>query len=362
LQPPAPVELSIGVLAPVPERSCDNLAPFSQPPDAQGVSSLLGIGIDIGGTKVAVALGDSSGKILARRRRPTEASGRPEDDVARIAADVKALLADAGVAEADVAALGVSAPGPVDIERGVLIDPPNLPGWGTVPLRSWLESALGRPAILENDANAAALAEWRFGAGRGLKHVLYLTMSTGVGCGLILDGRLYRGHGSAAGEVGHIPLEEEGERCACGLHGCFEAYAGGAAWAERLRRIAPKDSQVTALAGGRERATPEHVVAAAHAGDAFALAELDRWNDIVARGLAMLTFTLAPQRIILGTIAVAAGEELCFAPLRERLRARLWPRFADGLEIVPAALGDDLADLAGICVALELAEGRTAAR
>jgi glucokinase len=110
---------------------------------------------------------------------------------------------------------------------------------------------------------------------------------------------------------------------------------------------------VTALAGGRERVTPEHVVAAAREGDAFALAELDRFNDYVARGIATLAFILAPDRVILGTIAVAAGEELCFAPVRERVRARVWPAIADGLEIVPAALGDDLADLAGICAALE---------
>jgi glucokinase len=201
---------------------------------------------------------------------------------------------------------------------------------------------------LENDANAAALAEWRFGAGRGRRNVVYLTMSTGIGGGLILDGRLYRGHRSAAGEIGHIPLEQAGTRCACGLRGCFEAYAGGGAWARRLQEIAPDSSRVVELAGGRALVTPRHVVAAAHAGDAFALAELDRWCDVVARGIAVLAFTLAPERVILGTIAVAAGEELCFAPLRERVRARVWPILGDDLEIVPAALGDEVADLAGL--------------
>lgn len=311
------------------------------------------VGIDIGGTKLAVSLGDDQGVIQRRSRRPIEASGEPEADVARIAGDVRTLLRDAGVAREDVAAIGVSAPGPVDVERGILVDPPNLPGWGTVPLAALLGEALGGPVALENDANAAALAEWRFGAGRGRSNVIYLTMSTGIGGGLILDGRLYRGHHSSAGEIGHIPLEGEGAVCACGLRGCFEAYAGGAAWTRRLREIAPESSGVVELAGGRARVTPEHLVTAAHAGDAFALAEFDRWCDIVARGIAVLVFTLAPERVILGTIAVAGGEELCFAPLRERLRERVWPILGDGLEIVPAALGDEIADLAGICAALE---------
>jgi glucokinase len=318
----------------------------------KGVSVLL-LGIDIGATKLALSLGDETGKIFRRFRRPTDSSGRAEDDIARMADDARRLLGEAGVARDAVAAIGISAPGPVDVERGLLIDPPNLPGWGTVPVVSLVEEALGGAVAIENDANAAALAEWRFGAGRGFPNVVYLTMSTGIGGGLILDGRLYRGRDANAGEVGHIPLGGQGELCGCGMPDCLEAYAGGASWTRRLRRIAPESSEVTGLAGGRERVTPKHVVAAARAGDAFALSELDRFNDYVARGIAAIAFILAPDRIILGTIAVAAGEDLCFAPLRERVRARVWPTIADGMEIVPAALGDDLADLAGICAALE---------
>jgi glucokinase len=311
------------------------------------------LGIDIGGTKLALCLGDETGKILRRFRRPTDPSGRPETDIARMAEDARRLLGDAGVARDEVAAIGISAPGPVDVERGLLIDPPNLPGWGTVPVVSLVKEALGGAVAIENDANAAALAEWRFGAGRGFPNVVYLTMSTGIGGGLILDGRLYRGRDANAGEIGHIPLGGQGELCGCGMPDCLEAYAGGAVWTQRLRRIAPESSEVTSLAGGREHVTPEHVVAAARAGDAFALSEFDRFNDYVARGIATIAFILAPDRIILGTIAVAAGEDLCFAPLRERVRARVWPTIADGMEIVPAALGADLADLAGICAALE---------
>jgi glucokinase len=320
------------------------------------VSALLLLGIDIGGTKLALSLGDADGKILRRFRRPTDPSGRPEDDIARMADDARQLLAEAGVERDAVAAVGISAPGPVDVERGELVDPPNLPGWGTVPMVALVEEALGGPVAIENDANAAALAEWRLGAGRGFANIVYLTMSTGIGGGLILDGRLYRGRHSNAGEIGHIPLVGEDELCGCGMRGCFEAAAGGASWTRRLRRIAPEASEVTALAGGREHVTPEHVVAAARNGDAFARAEFERWLDVVARGIAAIAFILAPERIILGTIAVAAGEELCFAPLRERLRARVWPVIADGLAVVPAELGGDIADLAGICAAFEALE------
>ena len=312
------------------------------------------LGIDIGGTKLALALGNAQGEVVQRFRRPIEASGDAQRDVARIVEDAQQLLAAAGVAREQIAAIGVSAPGPVDARRAEVVEPPNMPGWGRVPLAAWIEAELGGPVALENDANAAALAEWRFGAGRGHRDIVYLTMSTGVGGGLILDGRLYRGHQGNAGELGHIPLEAGGERCACGMRGCFEAYAGGAAWAKRLREVTPVGSMVAELAGGPEHVTPKHLVEAAHAGDSFALGEFARWRETVARGITTIAFAFAPERIVLGTIAIAAGEELCFAPLRERVRELVWPDIAAGLEIVPAALGDRLADLAGICAALEI--------
>jgi glucokinase len=348
-----PVELSIGPTAAFPEPVCDTLRVLSQLPEKKGVSSLLVLGIDIGGSKLALALADASGQLLRRFRRPIEPTGNAADDVARIADDARGVLAEAGVELSALGAIGVSAPGPVDVERGLLIDPPNLPGWGTVPLVELLGSSLARPIALENDANAAALAEWRFGAGQGCSHLVYLTMSTGIGAGLILDGRLYRGADGNAGEIGHIPLEVDGERCGCGMRGCFEAYAGGAAWSRRLRRTTPPASEVARLAGGREHAGPEQVVAAARLDDPFARAELARYNEHVARGLAIVTFALAPERIILGTIPTAAGDELCLDPIRAQMRSRLWPRFADRTEIVPAALGEALPYLAGVCVALE---------
>jgi glucokinase len=325
---------------------------------SDGAGRLLGI--DIGGTKVALAVGERDGTLLARRRRPTEPSGDARADLRRLADDVRALLGEARLTTRDVACIGVSVPGPFDPEAGRLLAPPNLPGWDGAPVRDVLGSELGLPVVLENDANAAALAEWRFGAGRGFSHLVYLTMSTGIGGGLILDGRLYRGRNAAAGECGHVPIVPDGELCACGMRGCLEAYAGGAAWATRLRRIAPEDGRVAALAGGRDRARPEHVVTAAREGDAFALAEMERFNGYVARGIAALVFALAPEVVVLGTIPTAAGEELCLGPVREEVARRVWPLLGRGLEIVPAALGGDIGYLAGLCVALEALEGEAA--
>ena len=234
----------------------------------------------------------------------------------------------------------------------MVLNPPNLPSWHDTPVRQILEDALGRPVAIENDANAAALAEHRFGAGRGVRDLVFLTMSTGIGAGIVVDGRIVRGVASSAGEVGHIPVEWDGEPCSCGLRGCLEAYAGGAAWTRRLRRVTPPGSAVARHAGAPAAARPEHVVAAAREGDAFALAELARFNDYLARGLVAVAFLLAPERIVLGTIPTAAGEALCLAPVRERFRRRVWPFLAERIEIVPSALGPALAAHAGIVVAL----------
>lgn len=318
------------------------------------------LGIDVGGTKVALAVGDAEGTLRARRRMPTRPSGDAAADLARIAAEARAVLAEAGVAPEGIEAVGVSLPGPLDPDAGLVLNPPNLPGWDRAPVRDALAAALGRPVILENDANAAALAEWRFGAGRGTRHLVYLTMSTGVGGGLVLGGRLHRGVACSAGEVGHMPIVWEGEPCACGLRGCLEAYTGGAAWARRLARVTPPTSRVAALAGGPEHARPEHVVEAAREGDPFACAEMTRWNDYLSRGLVHLTFALAPEIFVLGTIARAAGEELCLRPVRERVREHVWPFLGRALRVEASALGDELPYRAGLAVAASVRDGSIA--
>ena len=312
------------------------------------------LGIDIGGTKRVLAVGDHAGQPVAAIRRPTRLSGNWRTDLADLVALARPLLEQEGVGERRaLERIGVAVPGPVDPHRGVLINPPNLTGWRDVPIGPYLEDALGVEVRVENDANAAALAEAAFGAGQGVSDLVYLTMSTGVGGGVISGGTLVRGAFGGAGEPGHVPIAHPGHACACGLSGCLEAHVGGNAWRDRLRRTAPADGRVAALAGGDPGAvTPEHLVAAAKEGDAFALAELSTWLDDLARGIVPIVMLLEPQRIILGTIAVAAGEELCFEPLRERLARLLWPHQRERLELVPGALGAEMPKRAGLAVAL----------
>jgi glucokinase len=280
-------------------------------------------------------------------------SGDWRSDLGQLIEDARSLLAEVGAGGAGpLEAVGVSVPGPADPSRGLLLNPPNLAGWRDVPIGAVLREAFGVEVRIENDANAAGLAESHFGAGRGVRDLLYLTTSTGVGSGVISGGRLVRGAFGAAGEAGHLPIEFPGIQCACGLRGCLEAYVGGSAWAARLREIVPEDSRVLALADGqREVVGPEQLVTAAREGDAFARAEFARWLEHLARGIVSLVMVLDPQRIVLGTIAVAAGEALCFDPLRARVAERLWPHQAQRLEIVPAALGPELPKLAGLTVA-----------
>jgi glucokinase len=309
------------------------------------------LGIDVGGTKIAFAIADSDGNLLARERRPTAPCGRPEDDVARLLEDARALLDAEGLNARDLEAVGLSLPGPVDCERGCVLAPPNLPGWNDVPIAHWVAQELGCPVRLENDANTAALAEWRFGAARGAANVVYLTMSTGVGGGVIAEGQLVRGQGGHAGEVGHVPVEWEGRPCACGQRGCLEAYVGGRSWSEQLREHTPESSRVFQLAGGRAALSPEHVVQAAHEADAFACSELERWNGYLVRGIVGIAFTLSPDIVVLGTIAAAAGEALCLAPVRRMVKAHVWPGIAEGLSIRFSELGADLPYYAGVCAA-----------
>jgi glucokinase len=309
------------------------------------------LGIDVGGTKVALALADAEGRIVARTRRPTEPSGRPQDDVARLLADARALLEREGVPAAALGAVGLSLPGPVDWEAGSVLAPPNLPGWKEVPIAAWVGREFACPIRLENDANCAALAEWRFGAARGAQNVVYLTMSTGVGGGIIAEGQLVRGQGGNAGEIGHVPVDWEGRSCACGQRGCLEAYVGGRSWAAHLQREAPETSRAFELAGERDALRAEHLVQAAHEGDAFALAEMRRFTDYLARGIVGIAFTLSPEVVVLGTIAVAAGEALCLEPLRRSVKAHVWPGIAQGVSIRAAELGEELPYYAGICAA-----------
>ena len=300
----------------------------------------LVLGVDVGGTKMAVSLwarpsaGDPTR--LGRTEWATDPGG-PAPTFDRIEREVAALLARNDATTRDLTAIGVSGGGPLDPEAGVIIDAPNLPGWRDVPIVRELERRFGAPAALENDANACARAEWLYGAGRGANHLAFLTCSTGIGAGLILDGAVYGGARSLAGEIGHVTIVPGGELCACERLGCLEAYASGGGMARRLEKLRRADASLPA--------TAKEVVDRARAGDTFSQDFLTETAGYLADGLAALVFCLNLERIVLGTIPTAAGD-LFITPLRSALSERVWPELAEGLEVVPSELWPDLGDWA----------------
>lgn len=310
------------------------------------------LGHDIGGTKLAVTVADRDGKILHKIRRPTEAERGPRAVVASLVDMSREAMARAALSPTELAGVGVSCGGPLDTETGVVHAPPNLPGWDEVPLKAWLESALSMPVFVENDANASALAEWSFGAGRGCRHMVYMTMSTGIGGGIILDGRLYRGPNDTAGEVGHMTIVENGPACGCGKRGCLEALCSGPSIARRAREKARAQpgSRMVDLAGGDPACiTAETVMDAARQDDPAAREIVDETARYMAVGLGNIVNILNPEVIVIGTILVKA-QDLLLEPIRAYLRRETWPRVYGTVRVVPAGLGDAVGDLAAIAV------------
>ena len=283
----------------------------------------LALAVDIGGTRLRVALIDAAGAIVARASGPTDVAGGPAANVAAIAALAETL----GLAarRARVTCLGICAPGPLDADAGVVIDIPTLPGWAHFPLRETLGALFALPARLENDGVAAAFGEWRRGAGVGRANIVFVTVSTGIGGGVIADGRVLRGRRGMAGHVGHIALTDEGPRCACGAVGCFEALASGTALA----------------AAGRARgfADGPAIEAAARRGDAAASELLAQEAETLGRGFATLAHVYSPDRIVMGG-GVAGAFDLLAPGIGAAFRRRALAPFRD-IEIVAAALGDD---------------------
>jgi glucokinase len=247
----------------------------------------------------------------------------------------------------------------MDAAQGIILGPPNLRTWDPVPIVDLLGAEFGLYAQLENDANAGALAEWLFGAGKGKRHVVYMTMGTGIGGGLILDGRLYRGANGNAGEVGHMRVVlEGGPLCGCGKRGCLEAFCSGPSIARRTRkavRHAP-GSQIVALAGGADAVTAEHLFAAARAGDALAVQLVDETAHYMGVGLANVIQAINPEVIVLGTIATSQGD-FFLDRVRRVVRAETWSQMSQVVEILPSPLGDRVGDYGAISVILQNLDG-----
>lgn len=307
------------------------------------MSSPYFIGIDIGGTKMAVSIFDVASASVDRVER--FASGvdcEPQVMVEQLVAVAKRWIAEKGAAPG---AVGVSVGAIYDWKSGCVTDAPHLPQWKGFPIVATFEAALGVPVFAENDANAGALAEWRHGAGRGCDHVVFLTFGTGLGAGLILNGRLYRGASGLAGEVGAIRVAESGPAVR-DKPGCLEGYASGAGIA-RLAKAARDRNANTTLP---ENPTAKDAFVAAASGDEVAIAVVQESTEKLGQGLATLLDVLSPDRIVLGSIFVRA--ESMIRPLLEAtLRREAMAETNAACKIVPAELGESIGDFGAATLA-----------
>jgi glucokinase len=304
------------------------------------------VGVDLGGTKIALGLIDPSETVVARRRIPTNADDGPDSVVARIAENVAALQAHLPD-DARIGAVGICTPGPVDHEEGVLIDPPNLPALHHTPLREMLAARLreepslrGRQDLrvcLEHDAKAAALGEFHYGSGRGSKSMVYIVVGTGVGAAIILDGQLYRGIHNTAGEIGHTTLDPHGELCACGSRGCLETYLGGPWLAEHYRRARHRSGPP--LADG-DAVTGKDVTARAEAGDPLAQQVMTQAGRALGTAVATMAMVLDIERYVVGSSVAKAGD-LLLEPARQMVPHCSYDSVSCRVQIVPTALQDD---------------------
>jgi glucokinase len=285
------------------------------------------LAFDIGGTKVAAGVVDGSGVIHAFLSAPTRPEEGPEPVLARLFALGRHAVSESGLAWSEIAAVGIGCGGPLDAERGVLLAPPHLPGWVNVPVGELAERAFERPATLENDGTAAAAGEHLYGAGAGSRNMVYLTISTGVGGGVVIDGRLFHGPLGNGSELGHITVDWHGRPCrGCGRRGCLEAYVSGTSIAERGREA------------GLDAGSAEDVAAAARDGDAVAVAVWDQTVAALACGLTSIVNIFEPEVVVVGGGVSRSGEQL-LGPVREYVREHAMGSAGQG-RIVQSALGE----------------------
>lgn len=308
------------------------------------------LGIDIGGTNLVVgAVAADGSRVVASETRPTN-PGRGTDavinEIITMGIDALATLRTE-IPDAKVSGVGIGAPGPLDTRKGIVILTPNL-GWVDVPLRDRIAAGLGLPAALDNDANCAVLGEAWIGAARGATYVIGITIGTGIGGGIVLNGKLHHGAADCAGEIGHITIDLDGRLCGCGNYGCLEAYASGPAIARRaVERLSEGDdgALMTLVDGDLAKVTAQTVYEAAHAGDAVALDVVRDTAHYLGAGIANLLNIFNPDRVVIVGGVTRAGDSL-FDPLRREVSRRAFKPAVRACQIIPGEL-DGMAGVYG---------------
>jgi glucokinase len=299
------------------------------------------LGLDIGGTKLAAGVVDADGAVRGFVSAPTEAERGPDDGLDRLFELGRHAVAESGARWDEIEGVGIGCGGPLDRAVGVLIAPLHLPGWSNVAVTARAAAALERPAVLENDATAAAAGEHRYGAGRGSRNMVYLTISTGIGGGVVIEDSLFRGSTGNGGELGHVTVDWHGRECrGCGRLGCLEAYASGTSIAERAEEA------------GLHAATAADVAAAARAGDATAVRVWEETCEALASGITSIVNLFEPELVVLGGGVSRQGEFL-LAPVRGLVNAQMIGPPGRTIGIVEAELGETVGVVGAAAVAYE---------
>ena len=316
---------------------------------------MYSLGIDIGGTKCAAVLGkgelpqNTDGFILDKRNFPTEVKRGWRVIVTQLLATAKELLKKNNISSDELIGIGISCGGPLDSKKGLIQCPPNLPDWDNVPIVQLFEDAFGVKTYLQNDANACAVAEWKFGAARGYDNAVFLTFGTGMGAGLILNGKLYSGTNDMAGEVGHIRLAEDGP-VGYGKRGSFEGFCSGGGIARLAQEMAKTTALISPLLEKPEEMTAKGIAEAARNSDAFAQSVYKTCAEKLGLGLSILIDILNPQAIVIGSI-YERSHDLFDPIIHNVILNESLALSAENCKILPAQLGDSIGDFAALGLA-----------
>lgn len=317
------------------------------------VKENLILAMDLGGTKFVAAVVTSTGEIVSRQYKLTLADEGPEAVIRRMLETIDDLTRDAGFTSSSLSAIAIAAAGAIDSARGIVTASPNLPGWRDIPLKDRVEKATRICTVVLNDASAAALGEHAYGAGRGVRNLIYITVSTGIGGGIIIDGKLYGGACGSAGEIGHTTIDINGLRCSCGNIGCLETLASGKAVAREARRLISSGAKscILELAEGElQNVTAQTVSTAAQKGDAVAKAIIAKAADYLGVGLVNLVNIFNPEMIIVGGGVSKMGDCLLDGAAKV-VSERAFQLPAQAVRIVPSQLGDNAGILGAVAFA-----------
>jgi glucokinase len=308
------------------------------------------IGVDLGGTNVRTSIITPGGDVLEKLREPTQAVEGHVKVIERLVRNISRQRETARQRDLQVLGVGVGAPGVIRAAHGVVVRSPNFPDWDNLPLRQELESAVGLPVSIENDANAAALGEHWLGAGKGIGSMIFLTLGTGVGGGIVLNGRIWQGADGMAGEVGHMTIRPDGRRCGCGNRGCLEMYASSRGIVLSYREALAKERPARSAEG----LTSADIYQAARDGEPAAIAVMQEMGRALGIGIADLINIFNPEMIVIGG-GVKDAWPLFIEAARDEVRKRAFDYPASRTQIVPSVLGDDAGMIGAAAVALQKA-------